>query len=51
MDDRDRKALSRGRWQAKRDARAEGRYERAEVFRSPRDYRRKSKYPTNYQEG
>ena len=46
----DMKTLSRLRREQKVAYMADGRLERAETFRSPRDYRRKSKYPVTYTE-
>ena len=46
----DSKALRRIRREQKLEDTREGRHNRSESFRSPRDYRRKAKYPTNYQE-
>jgi hypothetical protein len=50
MKELDAKTLRRLRREEKLADMAEGRKERAETFRSPRDYRRKSKYPTDYLE-
>ena len=50
MKPEDMKTLRRLHRERKVAEMAEGRVERAETFRSPRDYRRKSKYPVNYME-
>jgi hypothetical protein len=44
MDELDRKTLARIRWEQKLDAPKI----RAETFKSPKDYKRKSKHKTDY---
>jgi hypothetical protein len=50
MDPTDAKTLRRLRREQKLADLREGRYNRAETFKAGSDYRRKSKYPTNYRE-
>jgi hypothetical protein len=50
MQELDAKTLRRLRREEKIALLRDGQKERAESFRSPRDYKRKSKYPTNYRE-